>query len=155
MSLQEPTSFASLSQKDSLAHLDPSAFLAAPELVRALENRSIPVCCDADRVLFHQGDAPAGFYILKEGEAAVSMDCGREKPILSIRVAGGSLLGLPGAIGNKPCSLTAIARQGAQVRFVSRDDFAAFMQAEPLLSLGILEVLAAEVRSARRALCHR
>jgi CRP-like cAMP-binding protein len=38
------------------------------------------------------------------------------------------------------------------VSFVSRDDFTALMQADPLLSLKILQVLAAEVRSARKAL---
>jgi CRP-like cAMP-binding protein len=41
------------------------------------------------------------------------------------------------------------------VSYVSRDDFAALMRTDPQLSLKILQVLAAEVSSARRALFHR
>jgi len=51
--------------------------------------------------------------------------------------------------------LTATARSGAQLSFVSRDDFTALMQSDPLLSLKVLEVLAAEVRSARQAILQR
>jgi CRP-like cAMP-binding protein len=64
----------------------------------------------------------------------------------------GSILGLPGVISNEPYTLSATAGAGAQISFVSRDDLTALMQADPLLSLKMLEVLAAEVRSARKAL---
>lgn len=155
MALQESNSATFLPQKDPLVPFDPSAFLADPELVQALEKRSTPLSCDADRVLFHQGDVPAGLYILQAGEATLSMRRGGEESLQSVRTAGGSLLGLPGVIGNQPYSLTAIVRGGSRVRFVSRADFAAFMQSEPRLSLKILAVLAAEVRSARHALGQR
>jgi CRP-like cAMP-binding protein len=67
-------------------------------------------------------------------------------------VSAGSLLGLPGLISGEPYTLTAIARNGARVSFVSRDDFTSLMQTNPLMALKMLEVLAAEVRSARHAL---
>ena len=72
--------------------------------------------------------------------------------ILSVQAAAGSLLGLPGLIGNQPYSLTAIARSGARVSFIARAEFTAFMHTEPEAALKILQVLAAEVSSARRAL---
>jgi CRP-like cAMP-binding protein len=65
------------------------------------------------------------------------------------------LLGLPGLIGDEPYTLTAIARDGARLSYVPRDEFNSLMQSNPHLSLKILEVLAAEVRSARRALSNR
>jgi CRP-like cAMP-binding protein len=132
--------------------LDPSAFVADPELIQALGKRSTTIQCGGDRVLFRQGDAPAGVYIINKGEATVSMDSPEGDAVLSIQAAAGSLLGLPGLIGNKPYTLTAVACKDAEVGFVNREDFASLMQTEPLLSLKILEVLAAEVRSARRAI---
>jgi CRP-like cAMP-binding protein len=60
-----------------------------------------------------------------------------------------------GSSYNEPYTLTATARSGAQLSFVSRDDFTALMQSDPLLSLKVLEVLAAEVRSARQAILQR
>jgi CRP-like cAMP-binding protein len=132
--------------------LDPSAFLADSELLQALEKRSTPIICNEDRVLFNQGDASVGLYILSRGEATLSMDSGKNAAIFSCQATAGSLLGLPGLIANQPYSLTAIAHPGAQVGFISRDDFNALMQSESPLMVKILQVLAAEVRSARMAI---
>jgi CRP-like cAMP-binding protein len=132
--------------------LDPSAFLADPELLRALATRATPVPCDADSILFKQDDPPVGVYILHQGQASLSMKSSEGRSILSVQALPGSLIGLPGVIGNQPYSLTASARAGAQVSFVSSADFFALMQSNPQLSLKMLQVLAAEVRTARRAL---
>ncbi len=132
--------------------LDPSAFLANPDLIQALEKHATSIPCNEEQVLFRQGDAPAGLCILHSGEATISMNPGANDVIFSCEAAPGSLLGVPGVIGNQPYSLTAIARRGAQVSFIARDDFNALMQAELPLLLLVLEVLAAEVRSARMAL---
>jgi CRP-like cAMP-binding protein len=132
--------------------LDPSAFVADPELIGALEQRSTPISCDADRVLFCQDDPATGLYILDEGEIVLNMDSAEGETLLAATALPGSLLGLPGLICNQPYSLTATARAGARVSFVSGADFHALMQADPQLSLKMLQVLAAEVRSARYAL---
>ena len=132
--------------------LDPSAFVAAPELILALENRSSIINCGGDRVLFKQGDIPVGLYILNEGETTLTMTSPKGEQVVQIQATAGSLLGLPGLIGNEPYTLTAIARPGARLSFVSRDQFTGLMQSDSQLALKILEVLAAEVRSARRAL---
>jgi len=132
--------------------LDPSAFLADPELIKALEKRATLIGCSEDRVLFRQGDDSVGLYILLKGEATISMNPGNAGAIYSCQVAPGSLLGLPGLIAKQPYSLTAIARCGAQVSFVAGSDFQALMQSEPTLLMKVLQVLAAEVRSARLAI---
>jgi len=134
---------------------DPSAFIADPALVEALEKRAMPVPCDTDRVLFRQGDPPVGVYIVHKGKATLSMTSEEGKPLMSVETTDGALLGLPGLIGNQPYSLTAVACSGAQVNFISRDQFTALMESDPTLSLKILQVLAAEVRTARYALTHR
>jgi CRP/FNR family transcriptional regulator len=135
--------------------LDPSAFLADPELIQALDQHSTAISCGGDRVLFNQGDDCKGLYILKRGETTLTMTSPNGEEIMSTQASAGSLLGLPGLIGDEPYTLTAIARDGARLSFVTRDEFDKLMQSSPLLSLKILEVLAAEVRSARRALSNR
>ena len=135
-------------------NLDPSAFVADPELVLALDERSTPIPCADGQVLFHQGDAPTGLYILNSGEVTLTMTSPKGETVMHVKAPAGSLLGLPGLIGNQPYTLTAIASKNAQCRFVPRAEFTGLMQSDPTLSLKILQVLAAEVRSARRAIAN-
>jgi CRP-like cAMP-binding protein len=132
-------------------NLDPSAFVAAPELLQALEKRSTAISCSGECVLFHQGEIPSGLYIVDKGDTTLTMTSPNGKQVMSFHAPAGSLLGLPGLISNEPYTLTAVARNGARLSFISRDEFTNLMQDNPLLALKMLEVLAAEVRSARYA----
>ena len=71
---------------------------------------------------------------------------------MSITLHPGSLLGLPALIGNEPYTPTATADAGAELGFVSREDFNSLMLTEPTLAIRVLRVLAAEVRTARHAI---
>jgi glutaminase len=135
--------------------LDPSAFVADPKLIEALSRRAIELSCGADSVLFRQGDAAAGLYILHQGEVTLTMVTAEGKPVLSTEASPNSLLGLPGLVCNSSYTLTATARSGAKLGFVTRDDFAALMESDPLMGLMVLRVLAAEVRAAREAILER
>lgn len=73
------------------------------------------------------------------------------RAIICLHAGPGSLLGLPGIVANEPYTLTAMARKGSEVRFVTRGDFEDLLQAEPSLNFKVLQVLAAEARSARQA----
>jgi CRP-like cAMP-binding protein len=132
--------------------MDPSAFVADPELIQALEKRSTAILCGGDRVLFTQGDNPQGLFIIDQGETTLTMMSPTGDELVSIQASAGSLLGLPGLIGNEPYSLTAIARDGAQISFIPREEVTSLMRTAPSLALKMLQVLAAEVRSARHAL---
>ncbi len=132
--------------------VDSSAFVADAELLEALERRSSAVICEADRVLFNQGDNPDGLYILHKGDAVLHMHAPGGETVMCMQTSAGSLLGLPALIGDEAYSLTATARKGAELKFVSREDFLIVMGGDPLLSFKVLQVLAAEVRSARQAL---
>jgi CRP/FNR family transcriptional regulator, polysaccharide utilization system transcription regulator len=135
-----------------LMHLDPTSFVADPELFHALEERSTSLACGEDLILFEQGELPMGLYILHNGEATLSIESVEGTPILCVNPPAGSLLGLPSLLGNQGYSMTAVAHAGAQVSFVSISEFTTLIEANPQLSLKILQVLANEVRSARRAL---
>jgi CRP-like cAMP-binding protein len=133
---------------------DSSAFVADPDLLRTLETRSSAVVCSCDRVLFHQDEPAVGVYIFHKGAATLTMKSFDGRIIFSIPAMPGSLLGLPALISNKPYSLTAVAHPGSRVSFVGRDEFLSLVQSDPTLSLKMLQVLAAEVRTARQALNH-
>jgi CRP-like cAMP-binding protein len=135
--------------------LDSSAFVADPKLIEALSRRAIELSCGADSVLFRQGDAAAGLYILHHGEVTLAMATPAGEAVLSTEAAPNSLLGLPAVIGNHAYTLTATARSGAELGFVTRDDFTALMESDPLISLMVLQVLAAEVRAARQTIFER
>ncbi|HKF46966.1 MAG TPA: cyclic nucleotide-binding domain-containing protein [Terracidiphilus sp.] len=131
--------------------LDATAFVGDQALVDALRKRSTPVDCGDGRVLFRQGDDPVGMYILHRGEVTMTMHSTEGELLVEMRAGPGSLMGLPGLVGNSTYSLTAEARKGADVSFVTREEFSRLMLSEPGLAMMILRVLAAEVRSARIA----
>ena len=108
--------------------------------------------CDHDRILFRQGETPSGLYVLRAGSVILDMVSHTGEPLLDLSVPVGALLGLPGFIANQPYSLTAKATKGTELGLVSREDFSALMLSNPALSLKVLSVLAAEVRSARSAI---
>ena len=137
-----------------LVQPDSSSFVADPELIRVLEARAVPLVCNTDRLLFNQDDPAVGVYIVHQGAATLTMNAKDGARIFSVPAMPGSLLGLPALISNQPYSLSAVAHEGAKVSFVGRADFFALVQADPLLSLKMLKVLAAEVRTARQALSH-
>ncbi len=132
--------------------IDSSAFVADQELIKALEKRSTPIDWAGGHILFRQGESPAGLYILHEGIVTLTMESLAGEVVMQGTASAGSLLGLPGLIGNEPYSLTARALKGARLSFVKRDDFSNLMLTEPAMSVRVLRVLAAEVRTARFAL---
>ncbi len=135
--------------------LDSSAFVAEQELFEALAKRSQPVDCAGDRVLFRQGEPPQGLYLLRNGYALMTMESPTGDVVLCSTAGAGSLLGLPGLIGNEPYSLGAKALKGAEVGFLTKEEFSQLMLTEPALSLKVLRVLAAEVRTARLAVTNQ
>ena len=132
--------------------LDASTFVADPDLILALQKRSVPVLCNKNCVLFFQGDPSEGLYILNDGEVTLTMASDSADPIASVSAAPGSLLGLPALVGNQPYTLTATAQPGARLSFITSEDFNSLMQNDSLMALKVLQVLAAEVRSARNAI---
>ena len=132
--------------------LDSSSFVADRELMEALERLATPLECDQNRVLFAQGDPPGGLYVLKYGTVVLTMTSPQGGEIFRIPVDAGAVLGLPALIGNQPYSLTATAARGARLSFIPSDSFSRMMVEQPSLSLSVLRVLAAEVRTARFAI---
>ena len=129
----------------------PNSFIADPQFFQALEQRSVSMPCPKGRILFNQGEVPIGLYLLKTGKASLIMKTDKGEEVVHLTVGSGSILGLPAIVGHVPYSLSAKAH-GSKVNFIARKDFEELIQAQPSLYPKVLEVLAAEVRSARLAL---
>ncbi len=129
--------------------LDPSAFIAQESLVDALGRIATPLPIDHDHILFQQGDESNALYILHSGKAVLTMKAPNGENVLREAALSGSLFGLPGVVGGMPYSLSVTALAGAKISVISREDFSRIMLNEPALAVQVLQVLAAEVRSAR------
>jgi len=130
-----------------------TAFVADHELIEALQQRARSVDLGSNRIVFRQGDAPIGVFILTKGTARLTIRS-EGKEVLTARVGAGSLLGVPAVIGAKPYSLTAEAAKGAELSLLTAEYFVHLMHTEPELSFRLLQVLAAEVRFARESRSH-
>ena len=79
-------------------------------------------------VLFVEGQAPRGVYIICSGRVKLTTTS-RDGKTLILRIAqAGEVLGLHGTVSGKPYELTAETLQPCQLDFVKRDDFLKFLQ---------------------------
>jgi CRP/FNR family transcriptional regulator len=79
-------------------------------------------------VLFVEGQAPRGIYIVCSGRVKLSTTS-RDGKTLILRIAqAGEVLGLHATVSGKPYELTAESLQPCQLDFVRRDDFLRFLQ---------------------------
>lgn len=79
-------------------------------------------------VLFVEGQAPRGVYIVCSGRVKLST-ASRDGNTLILRIAqGGEVLGLHGTVSGKPYELTAETLQPCQLDFIKREDFLRFLQ---------------------------
>ena len=131
---------------------DPAAFVSDPMMIRVLSKRAVPVPCETERVLFRQDQPAIGIFIVHKGAVTLSLMSQDGHSLFAAQAMPHSILGLPGVISDKPYMMSATAGGGAHVSFISSADLKALMEAEAPLSIKVLELLAAEVRSVRKAL---
>ena len=79
-------------------------------------------------VLFVEGQAPRGMYVVCRGRIKLSTTS-RDGKTLILRIAEpGEVLGLHATVSGKPYELTAETLQAAQLNFVKREDFLRFLE---------------------------
>src|SRR5215467_5748049 len=99
-------------------------------------------------VLFVEGQAPRGVYIICNGRVKLSTTS-RDGKTLILRIAqAGEVLGLHATVSGKPYELTAETLQPSQLDFVKRDDFLRFLQNHADACLNAAEHLSQNCQSA-------
>ncbi|MBZ5702565.1 MAG: Crp/Fnr family transcriptional regulator [Acidobacteriia bacterium] len=102
----------------------------------------------AGSLLFVEGQAPRGVYLLCEGRVKLQMASPEGKTLI-LRIAGpGEVLGMHAAIPGKPFEHTAETLQPSQVSFLKTEDFVRLLQQFPQASAKVLGLLSDHYRAA-------
>jgi len=94
----------------------------------ALEKISSTSNFPREAVLFIEGEASVGVFIIREGRVKLSACSVEGRPIILRIVGSGELVGLPTCISGKPYEVSAEAIEPTEVSFVRRDAFIQFLR---------------------------
>ena len=123
--------------------------LQAPgELQDALRTTSKTIRTTATPVIFRQGEAARGVFLVEKGTVKLSIRSEQDDTIFERVLGAGSLLGLPATINNVPYTATATVVEDAELTFVSRDELLEMMR-QPALAMKILQLLSQEINDMR------
>jgi CRP/FNR family cyclic AMP-dependent transcriptional regulator len=99
--------------------------------VRAFDKVKFTSSYPAGAVLFVEGQASRGVYMLCTGRVKLTMASPEGKTIIVRVVEAGELLGMHSAISGEVHELTAETLQPSQVDFIRRDDFTRLLREQP------------------------
>jgi CRP/FNR family transcriptional regulator, dissimilatory nitrate respiration regulator len=123
-------------------------YLAAvpPDELRRLADRCVWKSVGRGGVIFREGEAARGLFVIGEGRVKLSRlsPSGREQ-VLHVEGAGASLGEVPVFDGGGYVA-TAVALTAARVLFVDRDALFALCRRRPDVALGVIAVLARRLR---------
>lgn len=111
-----------------------------------LAAHAVPKRIAAGELLFSEGDACKGLYVIASGGLRIfkSSPGGREQ-VLAVEGPGGSVAELPVFDGGPyPASVSAV--EDSQILFISREDFRRFCLERPEVALKMLAVVGARLR---------
>ena len=113
-----------------------SPLRAIPGIERVIRSRN----CPRAAVLFVEGHAALGVYVLCTGSAKVSI-CSADGKKLIMRIARpGDVLGLYAGLTGRPFEATAEMLEPGRVSFVSREDLLKLIGRQEALGLGLVQL---------------
>jgi len=101
-------------------------------------------------VLFVEGQAPRGIFVLCKGRVKLSISSSDGKTLILKIAEAGEVLGLSATVSGKPYELTAETIDPCQVNFVKREDFLRFLREHSDACFRVAEQLSEKYNSA----CH-
>ena len=96
----------------------------------------------ANTALFHEGEVPAGVFILHSGE----VDLVHERAATRTAHAG-EILGLSAVISGRTHLSTAVARTLAEVAFIESEEFRSLVDDSPAIWFSVLRQLSQDVNA--------
>jgi CRP/FNR family transcriptional regulator, cyclic AMP receptor protein len=101
-------------------------------------------------VLFVEGQAPRGIFVLCKGRVKLSISSSDGKTLILKIAEAGEVLGLSAAVSGKPYELTAETIDPCQINFLKREDFLRFLREHSDACFRVAEQLSDKYNSA----CH-
>jgi CRP/FNR family transcriptional regulator, cyclic AMP receptor protein len=118
------------------------------ETLRAFDGIKQPAALGKGELLFGEGRACEGVYILGEGRAKLSV-CSETGKRLMLRVAGpGEILGLGANLSGGSYEYTAELLDPAQVDFIKRKDLLKFLRENPTICMEVVHRLSEDLHGA-------
>ena len=111
-----------------------------------LAQRAVPRSFSPGEMVFSEGDACAGMYVVESGSIRIfKTSTGGREQVLSIDGPGSSVAELPVFDGgNYPASVSAV--ETSTLLFISKQDFQALCLAHPQVALKVLRVVGVRLR---------
>src|SRR5215472_11083356 len=130
---------------DTLRRVPIFADLSAAEL-KFLGERAVPRDYAAQQLVFSEGDACAGLFIVESGRIRIfKSSAGGREQVLAIEGPGSSVAELPVFDGgNYPASTAAV--DNARIYFISKQDFHSLCIVHPQVPLKVLKVVGGRLR---------
>ncbi|HRD76788.1 MAG TPA: FAD-dependent oxidoreductase, partial [Hyphomicrobiaceae bacterium] len=127
-----------------LAHLDPDA-------LAELQLSARPLQAEAGRVLFKQGDAADGLYLVKRGAIDITRRVPGNRAVAIARRGSGSIVGEMSLLDDSRRSANAIAAEPTSGYFVSAEAFAALRADLRSPAVAVMNAFRREVAARARA----
>jgi CRP/FNR family transcriptional regulator, cyclic AMP receptor protein len=120
------------------------------EALQAFETIKYVTAYPKGAVLFVEGQAPRGIFVVCQGTVKLSI-CATDGKTLIVKITEpGEVLGLSATVSGKPYELAAETMGPCQVNFVKRDDFLRFLKEHPEACFRVIKQLSEKYNSA----CH-
>jgi CRP/FNR family transcriptional regulator, cyclic AMP receptor protein len=118
--------------------------------LQAFEQMKYATAYPKGAVLFVEGQAPRGIFVLCKGRVKLSI-CSTDGKTLILKIAeSGEVLGLSATLSGKPYELTAETIDPCQINFVKREDFMRFLKEHSEACLRVAEQLSDKYNAACR-----
>jgi CRP/FNR family transcriptional regulator, cyclic AMP receptor protein len=130
--LRQPNSFCMLSQR-------------ATEDLDGLKHVSF---YPPGAVIFMEGQAPRGVYVVCQGRAKLTSSNAAGKSLILRIAQPGTMVGMNACINGKPYDTTLETLQPSQLAFIRREDFLGFLNHQPEACLHAAQHLACDCQSA-------
>jgi CRP/FNR family cyclic AMP-dependent transcriptional regulator len=118
--------------------------------LQAFEQMKYATAYPKGAVLFVEGQAPRGIFVLCKGRVKLSI-CSTDGKTLILKIAeAGEVLGLSATLSGKPYELTAETIDPCQINFVKREDFMRFLRDHSEACLRVAEQLSDKYNAACR-----
>jgi CRP/FNR family transcriptional regulator len=115
-----------------------------PALIKELESLEFTTNYPPEAVLFVEGQAPRGVFMVLRGRVKLSV-CSRDGKTLILRIAEpGEVLGISASVSSSAYEATAETLEGAEISFLKRADILRLMHEHNELALWLAESLSHE-----------
>ena len=134
-------------------HLRREGFFCAlsPESLEAFKQVKHSAVFPENAVLFVEGQAPHGVFMLCQGQAKLSTTSVDGKTLILRIAKAGEVLGLDAVVTGKPYDLTAETMEPCQLSFVDRNDFLRFLREHSDACLRAAQLVSRDLQDAHDA----